>query len=137
MGGKNGTIFSDLATLVKDDVHRRWKLEFDPEDLIFYPVEGVIRVREVKPDLRERLKAMCISSRVCQKAAKVKFDLKAEEDDSLLDFLVTVGPNLEREQMSHRQASTDVEPADHVARLWHGFERVIGAATTKGRVMDG
>ena len=42
LGGKNGTIFSDLATLVKDDVHRRWKLEFDPEELIFYPVSNVV-----------------------------------------------------------------------------------------------
>ena len=96
----------------------------------------MIRVREVKPDLRERLKAMCISSRVCQKAAKVKFDLKAEEDDSLLDFLVTVGPNLEREQPSHRQASTDVEPADHVARLWHGTsDLAIRGDVTDERVL--
>ena len=42
-----------------------------------------------------------------------------DDDDSLLDFLVTAGAILERGRLCDRQASTNVETTDPKARLWH------------------
>ena len=77
-------------------------------------------MREVNIDLRERLAAMCTASHSCQKATKVRYVVKVEDDDdSLLDFLVTAGAILERGRLCDRQASTNVETTDPKARLWH------------------
>ncbi|ETW76281.1 hypothetical protein HETIRDRAFT_421768 [Heterobasidion irregulare TC 32-1] len=102
-----GATLELLTELVQEDMLKKWLINFDPDDILFYEPTDPIPTRTVRTRSMDEYRAMMNDGSLCQKQDEIREYIKAPGGGGrVVSFLVQVGRILEG-PISSQHGSTE------------------------------